>query len=138
MSETLQLDIVTPKGSVFSGQVSEVIASGSEGEFGVLPGHAPLVTTLKSGLFSYLLDGKRENYFVSWGYAEIGESKVVILADSAEHIEDIDLERAIEAKKRAEERMKQQQDVNGARALASLGRAAARMHVAEHFGTGRK
>ncbi len=138
MSDTLQLDIVTPSGSVFSGEVTEVTASGSEGEFGVLPDHAPLVTTLRSGLLSCVQDGKRENFFVSWGYAEAGPSKVVILADSAEHIEDIDVERAIESQKRAEERLRKEEHVDEARAEAALERAAARMHVAGHLGTGRK
>ena len=138
MSDTIQLDIVTPQGAVFSGEVTEVTATGSEGEFGVLPGHAPLVTTLRSGLLSCVRDGKRENFFVSWGYAEAGASKVVILADSAEHIEDIDIERAIEARKRALEMIKKKEHVDEARAEAALERAAARIHVAEHIGTGRK
>ncbi len=138
MSETILLDIVTPQGAVFSGEVSEVTALGTEGEFGVLPGHAPMVTTLSSGLLSYLKDGNKENFFVGSGYAEVGTTKVVILADSAEHIDDIDIERAVEARKRAEERMKQQEHLDEARAEAALERAMARIHVAEHFGTGRK
>ncbi|MCK4910391.1 MAG: F0F1 ATP synthase subunit epsilon [Thermodesulfovibrionales bacterium] len=138
MSETILLDIVTPQGAVFSGEVSEVTALGTEGEFGVLPGHAPMVTTLRSGLLSCIKSGNKENFFVGSGYAEVGATKVVILADSAEHIDDIDVDRAVEARKRAEERMKKQEHLDEARAEAALERAAARMHVVEHFGTGRK
>ncbi len=138
MSDTLQLDIVTPQGAVFSGEVTEVTATGSEGEFGVLPGHAPLVTTLRSGLLSCVREGVRENFFVSWGYAEVVASKVVILADSAEHLEDIDIERAIEARKRALEMIKKKEHVDEARAEAALERAAARIHITEHIGSGRK
>ena len=137
MSEILQLDIVTPQGAVFSGEVSEVTASGTEGEFGVLPGHAPMVTTLRSGLLTCVQEGNQEHYFVGSGYAEVGAEKVVILADSAEHIDDIDVDRAVEARKRAEERIKKQEHIDDTRAEAALERAAARIHVAEHFGTGR-
>ena len=133
MSDTLQLDIVTPKGAVFSGAVSEVTATGSEGEFGVLPGHAPMITTLRSGLLTCVADGSQNHFFVSWGYAEAGADKVVILADSAEHIEDIDVERAIESRKRAEERLKQQEHLDEARATAALERAAARIHITERM-----
>ncbi len=138
MSDTIQLDIVTPQGAVFSGEVTEVTASGTEGEFGVLPGHAPMVTTLRSGLLVCVQGGNKEHYFIGSGYAEVGSSKVVILADSAEHIDDIDVDRAIEARKRAQERIKKQEQMDEARAKAALERAAARIHVAGHLGTGRK
>ena len=137
MSEILQLDIVTPKGSVFSGEVGDVMAPGALGDFDVLPGHASFVTTLRSGLLTCEAEGNTEHYFVSWGYAEVSSSKVVVLADSAEHIVDIDVARAIEARKRAEERMRQEETMDEARAVASLERAVARIHIVEHFG-GRK
>ncbi len=138
MSDTIQLDIVTPQGAVFSGEVTEVTAAGTEGEFGIMPGHAPMVTTLRSGLLVCVQEGNLEHYFVGSGYAEVGAGKVVILADSAEHIDDIDVERAIEARKRAEDRIKKQEQTDEARAAAALERAAARIHVAGHSGTGRK
>ena len=137
MADTLILDIVTPKGGVFSGEVEELTATGSEGEFGVLPGHAHFITTLRSGLLTCVVEGKKEHYFVGWGYAEVGPEKTVVLADSAEHIEDIDVERAVESRKRAEERIKKQETLDDARATAALERAAARIHIVEHFG-GRK
>ena len=138
MSDKLQLDITTPDGSVFSGQVDEVTATGSEGEFGVLPGHAPYITTLKSGVLSYKADGKSEFYFVSWGYAEVEPDKIAVLADSAEHSEAIDIDRAREAHERAIVRLDHEDDEKFATAEAALERAAARIHVVEHFGTGLK
>jgi len=134
VEEKLKLDIVTPYGKVFSEDVDEVTASGSEGEFGVLPGHAPFVTTLRAGMLSCRQGTKNSYFFVSWGYAEVGHDKVVILADSAERAEEIDVQRAMEARKRAEERLKQQEAIDFARAEAALERAASRIHVAEQFG----
>jgi F-type H+-transporting ATPase subunit epsilon len=131
MENKLQLDIVTPHGLIFSEAVDEVIASGSEGEFGVLPHHIPFLTTLKIGMLTYKKGSETGHFFVSWGYAEVGHDKVLILADSAEKSEDIDVQRAIEAKKRAEARLKQAEKFDEARATAAVERAAARMHIAE-------
>lgn len=133
MEEKLRLDIVTPYGKVFGEDVDEVTASGSEGEFGVLPGHASFVTTLRAGILSCRQGSKQSYFFVSWGYAEVGPDKVVVLADSAERAEEIDVQRATEARKRAEERLKQQEDVDFARAESALERAVSRIHIAEHF-----
>jgi len=127
----LRLDIVTPYGAVFSDDVEEVVCAGSEGEFGVLPGHVPFFTTLKIGMLIYKKGGETGYYFVNWGYAEIGPDRVSILADSAERSEDIDVERAKAAMKRAEERLKQIEKFDQARATASLERAVMRMQVAE-------
>ena len=138
MSDKLQLDITTPQGSVFSGQVDEVTATGSEGEFGVLPGHASYITTLKSGVLAVKNDGDSDFYFVSWGYAEVGPDKVAILADSAEHAKAIDIDRAREAHDRAIVEMDRLEGEEFASAEAALERATARIHVAEHFGAGLK
>lgn len=138
MSDKLQLDIVTPQGSVFSGQVDEVTATGSEGEFGVLPGHAAFITTLRSGVLALKQDGKQDFYFVSWGYAEVGPDKVSILADSAEHSDAIDIERAREAHDRALVEMDRKDEESFTAASAALERAAARIHIAESFGIGKK
>lgn len=134
MSDKLHLSIVTPHGEVFSGEVDEVTATGSEGEFGVLPEHAPFITTLKSGLLSATNEGKKDYYFVSWGYAEVGPARVSILADSAEHSDDIDVARAMEAKARAEEALRHDDAEHFAAAEAALERAAARIHVAQILG----
>lgn len=127
----LLLEIVTPQGLVYSDEVDGVDARGSEGEFGVLPGHVPYVTTLSIGMLSCKKGNETEYFFVSWGYADVGPEKVLILADSAEKSEEIDVERAREAMKRAEERMKQKEDVDFARAESSLERAVTRVQIAE-------
>jgi F-type H+-transporting ATPase subunit epsilon len=98
VADKLILDIVTPYGHVFTEEVDEVIASGSEGEFGVLPNHISFLTTLRVGMLTYKKGTETGHFFVSWGYAEVGPDKVTILADSAEKSEDIDIARAQEAK----------------------------------------
>ncbi|RJQ44737.1 MAG: F0F1 ATP synthase subunit epsilon [Nitrospiraceae bacterium] len=131
LATKLKLEIVTPYGTVFSEEVDEVIASGSEGEFGVLPNHIPFLTTLKIGMLIYKKGSETGYFFVNWGYAEVGPDKVLILADSAERSDSIDVQRALEAKKRAEERLKQAEKYDHARATAALDRAIARIQVAE-------
>jgi F-type H+-transporting ATPase subunit epsilon len=130
MAEKLTLDIVTPYGHIFTDEVDEVVASGSEGEFGVLPNHIPFLTTLKIGMLTYKKGSETGYFFVNWGYAEVGPDKVIILADSAERSEDIDVERA-RAMKRAEERLKQGEKIDHARATAALERAMTRVQIAE-------
>lgn len=127
----LLLEIVTPQGLVFSEEVDEVTASGSEGEFGVLPGHVPFVTTLKIGMLTCKKGTESKFFFVNWGYAEVGAEKVMVLADSAERSEEIDIERAKAAMKRAEERLKKAEEVDFARAESSLERAVTRVQIVE-------
>jgi len=131
MENKLKLDIVTPYGLILSEEVDEVVCSGSEGEFGVLPGHVPFFTTLKIGMLIYKKGTSAKYVFVNWGYAEAGPDKVLILADSAEKSEDINVERAKAAMKRAEERLKKAEEIDFARAESSLERAAIRTQVAE-------
>jgi len=125
------LEIVTPYGLIFSEEVDEVTAAGSEGEFGVLPGHVPFVTTLKIGMLICKKGTETKFFFVNWGYAEISSDKALVLADSAERSEDIDVERAKAAMKRAEERLKKCEDCDFNRAEASLERAATRVQLAQ-------
>lgn len=127
----LTLDIVTPYGHVFTGEVDEVIAAGSEGEFGILPDHIPFLTTLKIGMLTYKNGSETGYFFVNWGYAEVGLDKITILADSAEKAEDIDIERAKRSKQLAEEKLKHDQRVEDAQADAAIERALARIQVAE-------
>jgi F-type H+-transporting ATPase subunit epsilon len=131
MENKLKLEIVTPYGLVLSDEVDEVTTSGSEGEFGVLPGHVPFITTLKIGMLTYKKGTEVRYVFVNSGYAEVGPDKVVVLADSAEKSEDIDVERAKAAMKRAEERLKKAEEIDFARAESSLERASARIQIAE-------
>ncbi len=131
MENKLKLEIVTPNGLILSEEVDEVVCSGSEGEFGVLPGHVPFFTTLKIGMLTYKKGNEARFVFVNWGYAEVGPDRVMVLADSAEKSEDIDVERAKAAMKRAEERLKQAAEVDHVRATSALDRAFARASIAE-------
>ncbi len=127
----LLLEIVTPHGLIYSEEVDEVTANGSEGEFGVLPGHVPFVTTLKIGMLIAKTAKESKYFFVNWGYAEISSDKVLVLADSAERSEDIDVERAKAAMQRAEERLKKCEECDFHRAETSLERAVTRIQVAQ-------
>lgn len=130
MEGKLRLEIVTPHGLAFKEDVNEITVTGTEGEFGVLPGHASFITILKIGMLTYK-KGKDIGYiFVNSGYAEVLLDSVIILADSAEKSEDIDVERAIAAKKRAEERLKEAEKIDFARAVAALERASSRIQLA--------
>jgi F-type H+-transporting ATPase subunit epsilon len=127
----IKLEIVTPHGLILSEDVDEVSCTGSEGDFGVLPGHVPFFTTLKIGMLAYKKGNATKYIFVNWGYAEIGPEKVMILADSAEKSEDIDVERAKTAMKRAEERLKKAEEFDFARSSSALERAVSRVQIAE-------
>lgn len=131
MENTLRLEIVTPYGQVLSEDVDEVSASGTDGDFGVLAGHVPFVTTLKIGMLSYRKGKETQYIFVNSGYAEVTGEKVVVLADSAEKSEEIDVERAKAAMKRAEERLKKAEEIDFGRASASLERATIRIQLAQ-------
>lgn len=131
MENKIRLEIVTPYGLVFSEDVDEATAAGSEGEFGVLPGHAPFVTTIKVGMLICRSGSAVAYFFVSGGYAEVGHDKVLILADSAEKSEYIDIDRAMAAKKRAEERLAKEGEIDFIRAQTALERALTRIQVAE-------
>ena len=127
----LLLEIVTPHGLLFGGYVYEITAAGTEGEFNVLPRHAPFITILKVGMLTYKNDRETGYFFINSGYADVGPEKVTILADSAERAEDIDVERAKAAMKRAEERLKQAEKADFTRAQSALERATIRVQVAE-------
>ncbi len=131
MAEKLMLEIVSPHGAVLKEEVDEVIAPGSEGEFGVLPGHISFVTTLKVGVLVYKQGGAARYVFVNSGYSEVSGDTVLVLADSAERAEAIDVERAKEAVRRAEERLKKKEEFDYARARASLERALTRIELSE-------
>jgi F-type H+-transporting ATPase subunit epsilon len=131
MAEKLRLEVVTPYGSVLKDEVDEVVLPGSMGELGILPGHTSFVTTLRIGMLSYKKDGVSGYVFVNSGYLEVNDDNVLVLADSAERSEDIDVERAKAAMKRAEENLKRKKAVDFAMEQAALERALARIEVAE-------
>src|SRR4030043_996310 len=127
----LKFEVVTPYGLILSEDVDEVTCTGSEGDFGVLPGHVPFFTTLKVGMLIYKKGNTTKYVFVNWGYAEVSSERVMILADSAEKSEEIDVERAKAAMKRAEDRLKKIEEFDFVRSTASLERAVMRAQIAE-------
>jgi F-type H+-transporting ATPase subunit epsilon len=126
------LEVVTPRRLLVREEATELVAPGSEGYFGVLPGHLPFMTTLKVGELTYWKGREERHLAVGWGYAEVEPGKVVVLAEMAERAEEIDVERAEAARRRAEERLRQWGDeaVDFARAQAALQRALTRLTVA--------
>ena len=129
--EKIHLEIVTPERVVVSEDVDSVNAPGALGEFGVLPGHTPMLTTLTIGRVSYRAGGRTTDLAIAWGYAEVGPEKVTILADTAERLDEIDIERAEAALKAAQERIAAAPaDMDLERALASMQRSRARIKVA--------
>lgn len=131
---TIKLEIITAERQVFSDDVSEVVAPGVEGTLGILPHHAPLMTMLQPGELLIKKEGKETYLIVTGGFLEVRPDKVIILADAAEHGEEIDLARAEEAKKRAEERLKSYgTEVDRTRAEAALRRSIARIKLAERI-----
>ena len=106
MAEKMKLEIVTPYKKVVDMEVEEVTATGKLGEFGVLPGHAPFLTSLRIGELAYKYGGKVEHMALNWGYFEIRDDKIIVLVETAEAAEEIDVERAKAALGRAEEKLK--------------------------------
>ncbi len=130
---TFKLEVITPDRVVArDDEVVSVTAPGSQGYFGVLANHAPMMTELKLGKLDFRrADGTSDAMAVTGGFLEVIEDKVSVLAESAELAEEIDVERAEEAKKRAEERLAAAgPQVDAARAEAALERALNRLHVA--------
>ncbi|MBI2958156.1 MAG: F0F1 ATP synthase subunit epsilon [Chloroflexi bacterium] len=130
---TLKLEIVTAEGVAYSDEVNAVVAPGIEGQLGILPHHAPLMTVLEPGQIMVRKGGEETFMAITGGYLEVRPDKVVILADAAERAEEIDVARAEEARKRAEERLKAAGGslVDLARAEAALRRSMVRLRVAE-------
>lgn len=130
MANSFQLDIVTPQGKVFSEPVESLRAPGVKGSFGVLPGHTPFITTLQVGLVELTQNGRVRRLAVSGGFIEVMPDHTAIMAQTAEFAENIDVERALAAKRRAEERLKSRQaGVDEARARAALERSMNRIRI---------
>ena len=129
---TLHVEVVTAERELYNGEANLVSAPGSEGRLGILPRHAALLTTLASGDLRIELNGAEEPLFISGGFLEVSDDNVTVLADTAEHAEEIDQARAEEARRRAQERLAQaQSNVERAELQAALERAIARLRVAE-------
>lgn len=135
---TMTLEIVTAEKLAYSDEVNSVVAPGIEGELGILPHHAPLLTILQPGELRIIKEGHADEYLaMSGGFMEVMNNKVVILADAAERADEIDEERAQEAVKRAEERINDKsQDLDLERTVASMRRAQLRLKVARRRRSG--
>ena len=132
MTDTFQLEIVTPEKMVVKDVAEEAQIPGKNGYLGILPGHAPLITELAVGQITYRNSGGTHTLAVAWGFAEVLPDKVTILAESAERPGEIDIKRAQEAKRRAEEHLKSgSTEVDYSRAVDALQRAETRLQVAE-------
>jgi F-type H+-transporting ATPase subunit epsilon len=134
MAGNIRLEVVTPETYVVDEEVEIAVAPGSLGEFGVLIGHTPFLTTLRAGEMHYTdATGAQRYVFVSGGFAEALPDKVTVLAESAERRKDIDVDRAKAAMERAQERLAQSkaENIDFNRAKAALERALYRIRLAE-------
>jgi F-type H+-transporting ATPase subunit epsilon len=131
VADRLTLEITTPMRLVVSETVDEVVAPGIEGYFGVLPGHAPFLSTLGIGTVTYRIGRDEHHLAIAGGFAEVRNDKVIILADTAERPDEIDRARAEKAKERAERRLsgRAQEEVDFARCQIALARAMTRLQV---------
>jgi F-type H+-transporting ATPase subunit epsilon len=129
----LRLEFVTPERAIVHEDVDEVEIPGEDGYFGVLPGHAPLLASLKTGPLWYRVGADKRYAFVAGGFAEVLADRVSILAQVAERAEDIDTERAEAARRRAEERLaRPTSDLDFERARIALIRAISRLQISRH------
>jgi F-type H+-transporting ATPase subunit epsilon len=128
---TIRLEVVTPERTVLEDDADIVIARGAEGDLGILHGHEPLITPLATGELFYRADGEEHHLAVSGGFLEVRPDKVVVLADVAERSEEIDRQRAEQARERAESRLAETRGTElEAQAAAELQKALLRLRVA--------
>lgn len=130
MDKHFELKIITPGGKAWEGAVSSVTCPGTLGRFQVLFNHAPMLSSLEIGSLTFAGDTGTVTYAVSGGFAQIFHNSVLILAETAERAETIDIGRAEEARKRAEERLQHRKEIDVARAELALRRAINRIKVA--------
>jgi F-type H+-transporting ATPase subunit epsilon len=135
MAHTIHVDIVSAEGQIFSGEATMVFVPGSQGELGIAPRHAPLLTTLKAGEVRVQSEGQEEQWFyVGGGALEIQPHLVTVLADTAARAHDLDEAAALAAKQRAEDAMRERTDkVDIAEAQAELARAVAQLRTIERL-----
>jgi F-type H+-transporting ATPase subunit epsilon len=135
MADTLHLQIITPDKRLVQEDADQVEMPGKSGYLGILPGHAPLITELTAGELSYTKGGTTQYLAVSWGFAEVLPDRVTILADAAERPEDIDVNRAQEAKVRAEQELREgSPELDYDAVNLALRRAEVRLEVAAKAG----
>jgi F-type H+-transporting ATPase subunit epsilon len=134
MAKKFKTEIVTPEKVVFSEEIESLVIPAERGYLGVLAGHAPLLCTLKPGAITIRGDRGEVHFSTSGGFMEVASNKAVLLTESAEEVSTIDLQRAEEAKKRAQERLAAPaKDVDKERAAAALERAQNRLKVAQKY-----
>ncbi|ADZ93411.1 F0F1 ATP synthase subunit epsilon [Marinomonas mediterranea] len=135
MAFTVHCDIVSAEQEIFSGSVESLVAAGSFGDLGIMPGHAPLLTSLQPGPVRVVKEnGEEELIFVSGGFLEVQPRKITVLADTAVRAHDLDEAEALEAKKHAQDLLEQQQaDIDYGRATAELAEAVARLRTIEQL-----
>ena len=135
MAMTVHVDIVSAESEIFSGLAEMVYAPASMGEMGIAPGHTPLLTNLKPGEVRVQLpDGKEEAFYVSGGMLEVQPKVVTVLSDTAVRADDIDEARAIEARDKARQALKDQSaEIDYAQALAEYAEAAAQIQAIERL-----
>lgn len=135
MAQQIRLEVVTPDGARVNEDVDIVNAPGFGGDFGVLANHAPFLSTIKIGALTYENGKERKSLMVSGGFCEVSNNKVTFLVESAEYGSDIDVERAMRAKERAEKRLTQAaqhaEDFNKKRAEVALQRALMRLKLSK-------
>ena len=134
LPQHIHLEIVTPERQLWSGPVDEVTVPSSTGYLGILPGHAPLLAELGIGEISYRIRERREYLFCSWGFVEVLPERVVVLAQTAEKASEIDLNRAEQARSRAERRLAAKGlETDYVRAQLAMMRAISRLNAAKRY-----
>ncbi|TDO97436.1 F0F1 ATP synthase subunit epsilon [Marinomonas balearica] len=135
MAFTVHCDIVSAEQEIFSGSVESLVAAGSFGDLGIMPGHAPLLTSLQPGPVRVVKEnGEEELIFVSGGFLEVQPRKITVLADTAVRAHDLDEAEALEAKKHAQDLLEQQHaDIDYGRATAELAEAVARLRTIDQL-----
>jgi F-type H+-transporting ATPase subunit epsilon len=135
MANTIHVDIVSAEGQIFSGEASMVFVPGSQGDLGIAPRHAPLLTTLKAGEVRVQSEGAEEqSFYVGGGSLEVQPNRVTVLADTAARAKDLDEAAALAAKQRAEDALRQHTDkVDIAEAQAELARIVAQLRAIERL-----